>query len=230
MNGVTFGTKHSYDDFGLILSSKSLTLPEPQTESVSIVGRNGDLDLTSALTDEVTFKNRTWTFTFTMLDAINKWKTVLSSFANFLHGKRMQMILDDEKNFYWYGRWKINEFSTNKTLGTIVVKGNVEPYKLEVNAAGAPWLWDPFSLVDGVIHKTTVTVSGSETVNLINLAKVVSPTFTCTAAMKVTYNGTTYSLPTGKTTVYDIRLKEGDNYVTFTGTGTVTIAYKGGSL
>ena len=230
MVGVTFGTKHSYDDFGLILSSKSITLPEPQVESVSIVGRNGDLDLTSALSDRVTFKNRTWTFTFTMLDAINKWNSVLSSFANFLHGKKMQIILDDEKSFYWFGRCKINEFSTNKTLGTIVVECDVEPYKLEINAAGAPWLWDPFSFLDGVIHKTTVTVSGSETVNLINLAKVVSPTFTCTAAMKVTHDGTTYSLPVGETTVYDIRLKEGDNYITLTGNGTVTIAYKGGSL
>lgn len=35
--------------------------------------------------------------------------------------------------------------------------------------------------------------------------------------MKVTHEGNTYSLPVGETTVYDIRLQEGDNYVTFTG-------------
>ena len=32
--------------------------------------------------------------------------------------------------------------------------------------------------------------------------------------MKVTHEGNTYSLPVGETTVYDIRLQEGDNYVT----------------
>lgn len=37
-------------------------------------------------------------------------------------------------------------------------------------------------------------------------------------------------LPAGETTVYDIRLQEGDNYVTFTGNGTVKISYRGGSL
>lgn len=48
--------------------------------------------------------------------------------------------------------------------------------------------------------------------------------------MKVTHEGNTYSLPAGETTVYDIRLQEGDNYVTFTGNGTVKISYRGGSL
>ena len=75
-----------------------------------------------------------------------------------------------------------------------------------------------------------VDVSGSATVNLLNRRKVVSPTFTCSAAMTVTFNGTTYSLPKGKTTVYDIRLQEGDNMITLKGTGTVKIEYKGGSL
>ena len=42
MNGVTFGTKHSYSSWGLILSKKEISYPEPQTESVSVPGRDGD--------------------------------------------------------------------------------------------------------------------------------------------------------------------------------------------
>ena len=93
-----------------------------------------------------------------------------------------------------------------------------------------PWLWDVFSFVNGIIHVNEVKVSGSKKVNLINRVKIVSPTFTCSTAMKVTHEGNTYSLPAGETTVYDIRLQEGDNYVTFTGNGTVKISYRGGSL
>lgn len=48
--------------------------------------------------------------------------------------------------------------------------------------------------------------------------------------MSAIFDGVTYKLPAGKTTVYDIRLQEGDNNVTFKGTGTVKIEYKGGSL
>ncbi len=230
MQGVTFGTKHSYNDFGLILSSKEIGLPEPKTESVSIVGRNGDIDLTEALTDTVTFGNRKITFTFTLLNAHIYWTKVLSEVSNYLHGKKMQIILDADKTFYYYGRCKINQFKTNKTLGTLVVECDVEPYKIEVNGAGTPHVWDTFSFVDGIIYTNEVSVNCSVTKNLISRAKVVSPTFICSSAMEVIYNGITYNLPAGTTTVYDIRLQEGDNFVTFTGNGTVKISYKSGSL
>lgn len=230
MVGVTFGTKHSYDDFGLILSSKEITLPEPHTESVSVIGRNGDIDLTEALGDTVTYENRTLTFTFSLLNAHIYWTSVLSSVSNYLHGQKMQIIMDVDKTFYYYGRCKVSKFKSSQTLGTIVIECDVEPYKIEVNGAGVPWLWDTFSFVDGIIYETSYTVDGELEINLINRAKVVSPTFTCSADMSVIYNGTTYSIPTGTTTVYDICLQEGDNYMTLSGTGTVTVTYKGGSL
>ena len=138
--------------------------------------------------------------------------------------------MDADKTFYYWGRCTINKFKTDRTLAIITVDCNVEPYKIETNSASEPWLWDVFSFVNGIIHVNEVEVSGSKKVNLINRVKIVSPTFTCSTAMKVTHEGNTYSLPVGETTVYDIRLQEGDNYVTFTGNGTVKISYRGGSL
>lgn len=230
IQGVTFGTKHSYKDFGLILSSKDVGLPEPKTESISIVGRNGDLDLTEALGDSVTYENRKISFTFSLINGARDWTATLSNLSNYLHGKKMQIIMDADKTFYYWGRCTINKFETDKTLALITVDCDVEPYKVEVNSSSAPWVWDTFSFVNGIIHINKVTVNGSTTVNLINRVKVVSPTFTCSSAMHATFNGKTYSIPKGSTTVYDIRLQEGDNYVTITGTGTVEISYRGGSL
>lgn len=228
--GITFGTKHSYHDFGLILSEKDIGLPEPKTETVSVIGRNGDLDLTEALGDDVKFENRKLQFKFSLINGAGNWTAVLSNLSNYLHGKKMQIIMDADKTFYYWGRCKINKFQTDRTLAIITVDCDVEPYKVEVNSASEPWIWDTFSFVNGIIHINEVTVSGSLTVNLINRVKIVSPTFVCSAAMTVTHEGNTYSLPQGTTTVYDIRLKEGDNYVTFKGNGTVKINYRGGSL
>ena len=42
LNGVRFGTKHSYNDFGLVLQKKDLSLPEPKTEKIEVTGRNGE--------------------------------------------------------------------------------------------------------------------------------------------------------------------------------------------
>lgn len=230
IQGVTFGIKHSYEDFGLILSSKEIGLPTPKTESVSVIGRNGDLDLTDALGDDVKFENRKLSFTFSLLNGTRDWTATLSNLSNYLHGKKMRIVMDADKTFYYWGRCTINKFKTDRTLAIITVDCDVEPYKIETNSASEPWLWDVFSFVNGVIHVNEVKVSGSKKVNLINRVKIVSPTFTCSTAMKVTHEGNTYSLPAGETTVYDIRLQEGDNYVTFTGNGTVKISYRGGSL
>lgn len=230
LDGVKFGNKHSYEDFGLILQKKDLSLPKPKTEKVEVTGRNGAIDLTESLVDEVTFENRSITFTFVVLNGLLCWLKALSELTNYLHGRKMQIILDADKTFYYYGRCTVNEFKSDRRLATIVVECDCEPFKIEVNGAGMPWLWDTFSFVNGIIHLNEVTVSGTKTVNLLNRRKVVSPTFTCSAAMTVTHEGTRYSLPKGKTTVYDIRLQEGDNSVTFTGNGTVKIEYKGGSL
>lgn len=230
LGGVKFGTRHSYDDFGLILQKKEISPPKAKTEKVEVTGRNGAIDLTESLVDEVTFENRTITFTFVVLNGLLYWSKALSELMNYLHGRKMQIILDADKTFYYYGRCSVDDFKSKQRLATIVVKCDVEPFKIEVNGAGMPWLWDTFSFVNGIIHVNEVTVSGSKTVNLLNRRKVVSPTFTCSAPMSVIFNGVTYELPAGKTTVYDMRLQEGDNNVTLKGTGTVKIEYKGGSL
>lgn len=230
MKGVTFGTKHSYKDFGLILTSKTVNLPDLKTETQDVPGMDGELDLTDAITDDVKFKNRKLSFTFTVIDPVKQFFIVLSEVTNFLHGKRLRVVMDDDKNFYYEGRCKVNQFKTDKRTATIIIDCDVEPFKTEINSAGEPWIWDTFSFVDGIIYVNEVKVSGSATINLINRRKIVSPTFTCTSAITVSFNSSTYSIPKGTTTVLDIRLQEGDNYVTFRGTGTVTIQYKGGSL
>ena len=77
IQGVTFGIKHSYEDFGLILSSKEIGLPTPKTESVSVIGRNGDLDLS----DDVKFENRKLSFTFSLLNGARDWTATLSNLS-----------------------------------------------------------------------------------------------------------------------------------------------------
>lgn len=230
MNGVTFGTKHSYNDFGLILSSKSISLPKAKTKTVEIPGADGVLDLTECLTDDVKYQNRTLQFTFTVVDPLASWAAVLSEVTNFLHGRKLRIYMDWDKNYYYEGRCSVNQFKSDKRTATIVIDCDCDPYKIEKNSSSDPWVWDTFSFVDGIIYINKVTVSGSVTATLINRRKVVSPTFTCSAAMTATFEGVTYNLPAGTTTILDIRLQEGENIISFKGNGTVQIDYKGGSL
>lgn len=65
MNGVKFGSKHSYDDWGLILKSRPvISPPSPKTIYIDVPGADGIIDLTESMTGEVKFNNRTITFEF----------------------------------------------------------------------------------------------------------------------------------------------------------------------
>lgn len=57
MKGVSFGDFHSYRDFSLILSQKTIGTPSPKTEAIDIPGGDGVLDLTEFF-GEVKYNNR----------------------------------------------------------------------------------------------------------------------------------------------------------------------------
>lgn len=230
MQTVTFGTKNSYDDFGLILTDKDIGFPEPKLEEVDVIGADGVIDLSEVLNDDIKYKTRKLQFTFTVLKGNKYWSSTIADVANYLHGKKLRIQMDFDPAYYYTGRCKINSFKTSKRLCTITIDAKCEPYRLDINGNGEKWLWDTFSFQNGFIRVNAVTVNGSLQVNLQNQRKIVSPTFTCSTAMTVTFDGVTYNLPKGKTQVLGIRLQYGTNYVTFKGNGTVKIEYQGGAL
>lgn len=230
MQTVTFGTKNSYDDFGLILTDKDIGFPEPKLEEVDVIGADGVIDLSEVLNDDIKYKTRKLQFTFTFLKGNKYWASTVADVANYLHGKKLRIQMDFDPAYYYTGRCKINSFKTSKRLCTITIDAECEPYRLDINGNGKKWLWDTFSFQNGFIRVNAVTVNGSLQVNLQNQRKIVSPTFTCSTAMTVTFDGVTYNLPKGKTQVLGIRLQYGTNYVTFKGNGTVKIEYQGGAL
>lgn len=230
MQTVTFGTKNSYDDFGLILTDKDIGFPEPKLEKVDVIGADGVIDLSEVLNDDIKYKTRKLQFTFTVLKGNKYWASTVADVANYLHGKKLRIQMDFDPAYYYTGRCKINSFKTSKRLCTITIDAECEPYRLDINGNGEKWLWDTFSFQNGFIRVNAVTVNGSLQVNLQNQRKIVSPTFTCSTAMTVTFDGVTYNLPKGKTQVLGIRLQYGTNYVTFKGNGTVKIEYQGGAL
>lgn len=233
MLGVRFNDIHN-DDLGLILTDAKIGAPVPHTSSVSVAGRDGDIDLTDVFTggddDELTYDNREIKLTFKTHHRHRTWAERISDVLNKIHGRKMRITFDDDAAYYYYGRCMLDEYSSSRAIGQIVVNCDVGPYKILINSPGTPWEWDPFSFVDGVIYDSGYAIRGSRTVTLPSGRMRSVPTFTCSAAMQVAFEGTAYSLAKGTNRLYGIRLREGDNALTFTGTGTVDISYERGSL
>lgn len=231
--GVSFNGTHNYNDWGIIMTDMDIGLPEVQTNYVEVPGRDGPIDLSTALTGEVKYNQRTLTFTFETVDRISKsnWASLLSKIATDIHGQRLMIVLDDDKEFYYMGRCALDEYKTQYGLQTITIVCDCDPYKYDSLSPGTPWLWDPFSFVDGIIYNNQMEVDGTAVGEYINRAKRVTPTFICSADMTVTVNGYTYSLKAGTNYIYEITLDPNTTTeMTFTGYGTVNVTYETGVL
>lgn len=231
MFNVHFGATKSFDDLGLIYNTKTIGEPTPQIRLVNIPGRNGALDLTEVLTNDVRYEMRTISMQFTVNKLFPRWEEVRSAVANVLHGNRFKIVFDDDPGYYWFGRVLVGDLVPDGTIATLTISAEVNPYKTDITSSAEPWLWDPFSFETGIINELyDIVVSGSKTVNIIVSGASVNPVITSDAAMTVTFDGNTYNIAAGTQTVYDILITEGENELTFTGNGTITIDYANSRL
>lgn len=236
MDGVTFGTKHSYRDWGLLLKSRPvISPPSPKTVYVDIPGSDGVIDLTESLTGDVKFDNRTIKCEFVVLDARNRWSDIYSEIMDYLHGQRMRVRLDEDPTYYYEGRLQVNEWKSDKVTSIITIEGDVEPYKMEMFSSIEDWEWDSFNFETGIIRDyKEIRVDESLTFTIEGRRKSVVPSFTVVSddgsGLQVRFNGTTYDLPDGTSRVLNIVIKNGTNTLYFTGNGTVSIDYRGGRL
>ena len=172
MIGVTFGDKHSFDDFGIYLTSKTINPPEPQTNTISVPLRDGSIDLTESLTNDVKYNDRKIDMTFSVVHPMEQWSDKVSEIENYLHGKRMKVVFDDDANYYYIGRLKVNEWSSQKSIGKLVIECVADPYKYDIQD---DWLWDSFDFENGYISESeNIPVSGSTTVVIVGKRKNLS--------------------------------------------------------
>ena len=240
MDGVTFGTKHSYRDWGLLLKSRPvISPPSPKTVYVDIPGSDGIIDLTESLTGDVKFDNRTIKCEFVVLDARNRWSDIYSEIMDYLHGQRMKVRLDEDMAYYYEGRLQVNEWKSDKVTSTITIEGDVEPYKMEMFSSLEDWEWDSFSFETGVIRDyKNLSVEGSLRIDIPPTRKVVVPIIhvinkNADEAMTVRCGwGETYILSEGENCILNIKISQKNqyNFLTFTGNGSVSIDYRGGRL
>lgn len=236
MKGVLFGNKHSYRDWGLILASRPvISSPSVKTIYVDIPGSNGSIDLTESLTGDATYNDRTITFVFSIIDERSKWSDIYSEIMDYLHGKKMKILIDEDSDYYYIGRLSVNDWNSDIASSTITIEGNVEPFKIETHSSLEDWLWDDFDFETGIIREyKDIRIDGTKEFNIEGRRKPIIPTFIAVpdkgSVLKVIWKGTEYELPSGNSKVVNIIITEGKNTLIFLGYGTISIDYRGGRL
>lgn len=234
--GITFGSYHSFAEWGLLLKKIGIGTPELKKILVEVPGGSGVLDLSKSLTGNMEYGTRILTFRF---DARNcnyyRWSDLLSDIAGKIHGLRDKIVLDTDQTYYYDGLIEVSTEKSNEVTAEIVITAECQPYKMEMYSSLEDWLWDPFDFENGIIREYgNLRVDGSLTFVIEGRRKPVVPKFTVVSddgnGLQVRFNGTTYTLADGTSRVINLSIVDGTNTLYFTGNGTVSIDYRGGIL
>lgn len=235
-HSITYGDKNTWDDWHLIPSERpSFSPPGTKTHYVDIPGANGQIDLTESLTGYPVYENRTGSHEFYIANGYKSWDILYSEIMNYLHGKRMKATLEDDKYFYYEGRFEVNQWKSDKWYSIITINYDVYPYKREPNSSTEPWLWDPFDFEEGIIRDySNLTVSGSLSLEILGRGEFVVPSITVDSTdgsgMDVKMGTETYHLYDGVNVNPAIEVGTENVTLEFTGNGTISVDYRGGSL
>lgn len=215
LRGVQFGEYHTAEDWNLILHEKIVSPPVPKTNYVSVPGRDGDLDLTEALSGEVNYQDRKASYTFLLTDGTHADRVeLISQIIGVLHGRRVQIIdTDDYPDYYMIGRLSVTDVSNSNAYGILKIEAVCQPWRYAINQK---------------IKTVNVTASdGTVTVTLTNNGyKTVAPTLTVTGSITLTYGSTSTTLSAGTYILAGLRFTPGANTVTVAGTGSISINYQ----
>lgn len=132
MQGVIFGDKHTYRDWGLITKTRpNVSPPVPKLKLIQVPGSDHVIDLTEHLTGQVHYEPRTISFEFVMMAERGRWASLYSEIMTYLHGKRIKIVMDNDPNYYYIGRVTVGDLEPGKATAELKIQAQVEPYKRE---------------------------------------------------------------------------------------------------
>ena len=214
MSGIKFGSKHSYDYFGFVLTDMKISAPEVYTKYIEIPGKDGALDLSDAF-GETKYKMRKASFEFALVPNTTSIMTRITDFTNHVHGRSVNITLDEDPDYYYEARCFVEDYVKRGELVKLSVKADLQPYKLK--------------------NEKTVrneTLSSGTTTIICRVGRMSTiPTIKVKQASDITVNGIIVS--GGRTTIMeDLVLKHGSNAIEIkcSGTTDITIEYQEGDL
>lgn len=219
--GTDFGGIHSSTDLHLIQQSVDVQPAEPKLNIVDVPGADGGKDFTKQPAGRVVYNDRKLTWIFALYPG-EVWGAKRREVSNALNGRRCQITLDSDPDYYFDGRLSVKKYNVDKTLRQITVEAICRPYMMKQQ--------------ETVVRGSMAQDHSVRTLMLRNERKYVVPTITLDVAAIVSFGAADYALPAGTHKLLDIELQPGTNELrartadAVTTSGTITVTYREGSL
>lgn len=233
---ITINGKNTWDEWGLMpvkAGRIEFATPELRYDAVTVAGSDNVLDFTEALTGYPLYNPRKGSIKFRFFNNGRPVRARFQKLKNEIHGKLAEAIIDDQPEYYYYGRFMVGdvEYKSDTRWADVELSYILDAYKYSIDSTTEPWLWDPFDFENGVIRDySSIEVSGTKAITVVGSRKPTSPKIILTAPMELTFEGQTFNLEEGRNIVPAIMLVDQEYIFYFRGTGQVTIDMEIGSL
>lgn len=204
--GIGFDTR----SYGMIQERKDIGLPEPQTYTVEVPGRDGVLNLSKALNGRISYRNRELVFRYLISGSRDEIDACIHDLS-MLQGQHVY-IFDNEGDIWYYDAYITIEITREPAYAIAVITADAQPYQYRfINTV------EEFMIVQNTI----------EPYDIYNPGVPVVPWITNDKPVKITVGD--YSITVGKRTKRwsDPRIILENGYTEFEIEGTDTVAGTG---
>lgn len=207
---------HLPDEYGCFHIHTEVAPPEPRIEMLEIPLRDGAINTSALLSDTVHYATREIVLGLESVAVRAEWPLIEAALMRDFHGQAVQLVLDNDPDWYWEGYAAVEQMVDNRGSAGWTIRITAQPFKRK--------------RVEKYMPSITLTGVKSTTTIHIDTARAYPAFTTFSTGIVLEYKGVTYTLPTGKSTVYGLFFTQGDNEIGLTGPGTVAISYREGML
>lgn len=228
---------NTFDDWSIAIGNNDyIGDPDIETKLVYIPGRSGYIDLSEAVAGRPIYTNREIKIKCgsTLTNRL-EWDNQMSVIRNAIHGQVVQIIFDNDPNWYWQGRAEVTDFDRMRNLGTFnIVLKNALPFKYSVADSQDSWLWDPFDFEDGIIPGYSSIDVDDETLTIpvgdLPINPIIIVNSLTSADLTITWDGGSQTVTHTGTYRFPDMWLYADAEVYFEGQANITIKYRSASL
>ncbi|WP_449460716.1 hypothetical protein [Streptococcus suis] len=209
---VTLNYQNYYLQHRIVLEDFSIGMPEPKFIKVSVPGRDGDLDMSEALTGYTQYHNREIQLQFGITGSEAECEIKKQVLVSGVSGKQVHVRFSHLEG-YFVGRCKVETITRSHRHYTVQLTIDCQPYRLAESETSLYY---------------SLYASPRE-ITFMNSGMPVVPTIRTTGNAVVVYKGNRYNLETG-THRLGFVIDSGENRLTISGTGSLTLLYRKGVL
>ena len=134
-HSITFGEMNTWTDWHLVPSTRPVFNPPAlKKKTLEISGGSGLIDVSESLTGYPLYTNREGSVEFIVMNGYKSWEKTYSDIMDYLHGHYMRAILEDDPDYYYEGRFTVNNWKSDSRWSLITIDYSLAPYKTKIDA------------------------------------------------------------------------------------------------